>query len=133
MAFVSGPANHNEQQGTRYQYDLNQRRPLLDKHISYIYYPFRKNGPEAGSPLGLLFYKLREGLSGRVLPLHHHRHRTHVSFTTVLGMDVLQHCMSRQRSLVRNASVKVLDPICVRAGKTDQRHPIIVLTNAVHN
>jgi hypothetical protein len=47
-----------------------------------------KNDPLAGSPLGLFFYEVREGLSGRALPLHHHRHRTHVSFTAVLGMDV---------------------------------------------
>ncbi len=30
----------------------------------------------------------------RVLPLHEHRHRTHVNFTAVLGVDVLQHCVS---------------------------------------
>ena len=77
-----------------------------------------KNGPRAGSPLGLLFYKVR-GLSGRVLPLHHHRHCTHVSFTAVLDIDVLQHCVSSQRSLVSDVSVKVLDALCVRAGKTD--------------
>jgi hypothetical protein len=71
-------------------------------------------------------------LSGRVLPLHHHRHRTHVGITAVLGMDVLQHCMSRQRSRVPNASGKVLDAICVRAGKTDQRHAVTVFLNAVH-
>ena len=80
-----------------------------------------------------LFYKLREGLSWRVLPFHHRRHRTHVSFTAVLGMNVLQHCVSSQRSLVPNAPVKVLDAICVRAGKTYQRHSIIVFTYAVHN
>ena len=28
-------------------------------------------------------------LSGYLLPFHNHRHRTHVSFTAVLGMNVL--------------------------------------------
>jgi hypothetical protein len=50
--------------------------------------------------------KVREGLSG-ALPLHRHRHCTHVSFTAVLGMDVLPHCVSGQRPLVSNVPVKV--------------------------
>jgi hypothetical protein len=82
-------------------------------------------------PWDFLLHKVREGLSGRVLPLHHHR--TDVSFTAVFGMDVLQHRVSRKRSLVPNASVKVLDAISVSAGKTNQRHSVTVLTNAVHN
>jgi hypothetical protein len=45
----------------------------------------------------------------RVLPFHYHRHCTHVSFTAVLGVDVLQHCVSSKRSSVSNVSVEVLD------------------------
>ena len=78
-----------------------------------------KNGPRAGFPLGLSLVQSAGGLPGRVLPLHHHRHCTHVSFTAVLDIDVLQHCVSSQRSLVSDVSVKVLDALCVRAGKTD--------------
>lgn len=51
----------------------------------------------------------------------------------MLGMDVLQHCVSGQRSLVSNVSVKVLDALCVSAGKTEEDHPVLVSTDAVHN
>ena len=71
-----------------------------------------------------LFYRVREGLSGRVVPLHHHCHRTDVSFTAVLDVDVPQHCVSGQRSLVSNVSVKVFYALCVSAGEADQRHTV---------
>jgi hypothetical protein len=51
----------------------------------------------------------------------------------VLGMDVLQHCVSGQRSLVADVSVKILDALRVSTGKTDERHSVLVPTNAVHN
>jgi len=73
------------------------------------------------------------GPLGRVLPFHYHRHSTDVSFTAVLGVDVLQHCVSGLCSLVSNASVKVLHALCVSAGKTEEDHPTLVSTNAVHN
>ena len=57
----------------------------------------------------------------------------HVSFTAVLGMDVLQHGMSRLRSLVPNASVKVLDALCMSAGTTHEGRTPIVSTDAVHS
>jgi hypothetical protein len=56
-----------------------------------------------------------------------------VNFTAVLDIDVLQHCVSSQRSLVPDVSVKVLDALCVRAGKTAECHPVLVSTDAVHN
>lgn len=59
-------------------------------------------------------------LSGRALPLHYHRHCPHMSFTAVLGMNVLQHCLGGQRSRVSHASVKVLDALDVSAGATDE-------------
>lgn len=51
----------------------------------------------------------------------------------MLGVDVLQHCVSGLCSLVSNASVKVSDALCVSAGKTEEDHPTLVSTNAVHN
>jgi hypothetical protein len=68
-----------------------------------------------------------------MLAFHNHRHRMHVSSSAVLGMNVLQHGMGCQRSLVPKLPVKVVDSISVRAGETDQRHIVIVPTNAVHN
>jgi len=68
-----------------------------------------------------------------VLPSHCYRHCTHVSFTAVLGMDVLQHCLSGQRSRVSNASFKVLDALCVSAGATHERRTPIVSADAVHS
>src|ERR1700681_996102 len=62
-------------------------------------------------------YKGREGLPVCVLPLHHHRHCTNVSFTAVLDMDVFPHCVSGQCPLVSNVPVEVLDALCVSAGK----------------
>jgi len=77
--------------------------------------------------------KVREALSGRALPLHRDRRRTHVSFTAVLGMDVLPHCVGGQCPLVSNVPVKVLDALRVSAGKTDEDRTLIVRTDAVHN
>jgi hypothetical protein len=45
---------------------------------------------------------------------------------------MLQHGVSGLGSLVSNASVKVLDALCVRAGTTEEDHAILVSTNAVH-
>jgi hypothetical protein len=86
----------------------------------------------AGSPLGL-FSSTLEGLSGRVIPLHHHRHCTHVSFAVVLGMDVPQHRLSGQCPLVSNVSVEAFDALCVRARKADEDCTLSVLTDAIHN
>jgi hypothetical protein len=55
-----------------------------------------------------------------------------MNFATVLGMDVLQHCLSGQRSWVSNASFKVLDAFCVSAGTTDEPRTPIISTDAVH-
>jgi len=55
-----------------------------------------------------------------------------MNFTTVLGMDVLQHRLSGQRSWVSNASLKVLDAFCVSAGTTDEACTPIISTDAVH-
>jgi hypothetical protein len=82
--------------------------------------------------LWAFFYKVR-GLSGRALPLHHYRHWAHVSFTAVLGMDVPQHCVGSRRSWVSDVPVEVLNALCVIAGKTSERHAVLVSTNAVHN
>ena len=68
-----------------------------------------------------------------MLPFHYHSHRTHVSFTTVLGMNVFQHCLSRQRAWVSNALSKVLDALCVGAGTTDEGRTSVVDTDTVHN
>jgi hypothetical protein len=124
---VLRPATHNEQHGTGHDQNLNQRSPLFDKHISHTSYLVRENGRKARSPLGLLWERLLSCV------LSHHGHRTGVSFPTVLSMDVLQHCMSSQRSLVPNASVKILHAIRVRTGKTYQGYPVTVSANAVHN
>ena len=67
-----------------------------------------------------------------MLPFHYHRRCTHMNFATVLGMDVLQHCLSGQRSWVSNASFKVLDAFCVSAGTTDEPRTPIISTDAVH-
>ena len=48
-----------------------------------------------------------------------HHHWAHASFAAVLGMDVFQHCVSGQCPLVSKVPVKVLDVLCVSAGKTD--------------
>jgi hypothetical protein len=68
-----------------------------------------------------------------VLPFHYHCHCTHVSFTAVLSMDVLQHCLSGQRSWVSNGSFKVLDALCMSAGTTHEGCTPIVSTDAVHS
>jgi hypothetical protein len=98
-----------------------------------IWFRWQKESPGAGSPASLFFYQVRDGLSRRVLSLHHHRHCAPVSFTAVLSMDVLQHCASGQRPVVSNAPAKVLDMLCVSAGKTNEFHSVPVSSNAVHN
>ena len=67
-----------------------------------------------------------------MLPFHYHRRGTHMNLPTVFGMDVLQHCLSGQRSRVSNASFKVLDAFCVSAGTTDEARTPIISTDAVH-
>jgi hypothetical protein len=56
-----------------------------------------------------------------------------MSFTAVLGMDVLQHFADGQRSLVSEVPVKVLDALRVSAGKTGKDRILIVSANAVRN
>jgi hypothetical protein len=72
-------------------------------------------------------------LAGSVLPLHHQRHCPHVSFTTVLRMDVLQHCVSGQRSWVSEISLKVSNVLRVRAGNTDERRTSLVSADMIHS
>jgi hypothetical protein len=93
---------------------------------------FLKNRARDVSPLDRSLPLTIGGPSGRVLPFHYHRHPTDVSFTAVLGLDMLQHGVSGLGSLVSNASVKVLDALGVRAGTTEEDHAILVSTNAVH-
>lgn len=59
--------------------------------------------------------------------------QTHMSFTAVLGLDVLQHGLSRQRAWISNASVKASDSLCVCAGTTDKGRTSVISTDAVHN
>jgi hypothetical protein len=68
-----------------------------------------------------------------VLSFHDHRHCPYVSFTAVLGVNVLQHCVSGQGSWVSNSSVKVLGALSVSAGKTDEGRTPIVFSDAVHH
>jgi hypothetical protein len=56
-----------------------------------------------------------------------------MSFTAVLGMDVLQYFAGGQRSLVSKVSIKVLNALCVSASETDKVRTLIVSANAVHN
>jgi hypothetical protein len=72
------------------------------------------------------------GMLRRVLPFHYHRHCTHVSFTAVLGVDVLQHCVSSKRSSVSNVSVEVLDTHRVKASNTDEGQTVLLSNDAVH-
>jgi hypothetical protein len=90
--FSSSPTNHDEQHCASYEHDLYQRRPPLYKHISHTNHPFPTNGPKASSPTG---GSLLEGAMGkRMLRFHHHCHCPHVSFTAVIGMEALQHCLT---------------------------------------
>jgi hypothetical protein len=73
-----------------------------------------------------------KGMLGRVLPFHYHRHCTHVSFTAVLGVDVLQHCVSSKRSSVSNVSVEVLGAHLVKTGATDEGQTVLLSNDAVH-
>jgi hypothetical protein len=50
----------------------------------------------------------------------------------VIGMNVLQHSVSGQRSRVFNASVKVADALGVRACTTDENRTPVVSFDAVH-
>src|SRR5450432_669670 len=84
-------------------------------------------------PLGRSLLLSAGVLLGRMLPFHHHRHWPHVSFTAVIGMNVLQHCLSGQRSWVFNAPVKSLDALCVSAGTTDEPRTPTVFPDAVHS
>jgi hypothetical protein len=54
-------------------------------------------------------------------------------FTAVFGMDVLQHFAGGQRSSVSEVPIKVLNALCVSAGKTGEDRTPIVSANAVHN
>ena len=114
-----------------YQHDLHQREPLLYKHIKRI--PAEKMAQRQVVLWAVLFYQVRKGLSGRMLPFHYHSHRTHVRFTAVFGMNVLQHCLRGQRAWVSNASVKVLNVLRVCASTTDKGRTSVVSTDAVHN
>ena len=51
----------------------------------------------------------------------------------MLSMDVLQHCSSRQRAWVSNASVKVFDSLSACAGTTDENRASVISTDAIHN
>ncbi len=68
-----------------------------------------------------------------MLPFHNHRHRAHMSFTAVLGMDVIQHRLSGERSWVSNASVKFVDALGMRACTTGESRTRMVFSDAVHN
>lgn len=100
--------------------------------LGHLSYPCRKKWPKGRFSSGPFSSTKCGGLSRRVLPFHYHRHCTHMNFTTVLGMDVLQHRLSGQRSWVSNASFKVLDAFCVSAGTTDEARTPIISTDAVH-
>jgi hypothetical protein len=56
-----------------------------------------------------------------------------MSLTAMLSVNVFQHCLSCQCAWVSDASVKVLDALCVSAGKTDEGRTPIILTDMVHN
>jgi hypothetical protein len=73
----SSPANHDEQHGSGHQHDLYQCEPLLYKHISQANYPFRKNGPKAGSALGHSLLLSAGGLSGRAVSRRDLKFRFH--------------------------------------------------------
>lgn len=48
-------------------------------------------------------------------------------------MNVLQHCVSGQRSGVSSVSAGVLDALGVSAGETDEGRALTVSTDAVHH
>jgi hypothetical protein len=68
-----------------------------------------------------------------VLALDHHCHGTDVSLAAVFGMNVLEHFLSGQRSWVWNVFVKVVDVLCVRAGKTDEGRTLMIFTDSAHS
>jgi len=72
------------------------------------------------------------GMLSCVLPFHYHRHCTHVSFTAVLRVDVLQHCVSSKRSSVSNVSVDVLSAHLVKTGTTDEGQTVLLSNDTVH-
>jgi hypothetical protein len=80
-----------------------------------------------------LLYYVPKGCRGRMLPFHYPRYCPHVSFTAVLSMSVLQHCLSRQRARVANASPKVFDAFRVSTGTTDEGQTSAIFTDAIHN
>jgi hypothetical protein len=49
----------------------------------------------------------------------------------VLGMDVLQHCVSGQSSCVSEIALKVTNVFCVRAGNTDEGRTPLVPTDVI--
>jgi hypothetical protein len=50
----------------------------------------------------------------------------------MLGVNVLQHCLSRQRAWVSDGSAKVFGALSVRAATTDKDRTSIVFMDAVH-
>ena len=68
-----------------------------------------------------------------MLPFHYRRRRTHVSFTAVIGMNVLQHCLSRQRAWISKPSVKIADALGVSACTTDERRTLIVCSDDIYS
>lgn len=109
-----------------------------DGHFSIntfrIRYPssFLTNGPGAGSPLDISL-RLTAQLSQRVLTFPNHRDGTHVSRTAVFGLNVLEHRVSGERSRVPCVPVKILNTLCVAAGKADERRALIAPTDSVHD
>jgi hypothetical protein len=72
--------------------------------------------------------------SRRVLTFHDPRHSPRMSFTTVLGVDVLQHRLSGQCAWVANVLFEVLDALRVSAGETGEDRTLFVFPNTVpHN
>jgi hypothetical protein len=68
----------------------------------------------------------------RAFPLHHSRHGAHVSFTAVLGVDVFQHRVSGQRSLVSSLPIKILDALGVSTSMTGECYSVLGSTDAIH-
>lgn len=67
------------------------------------------------------------------MPLSNHRHRARMSLTAVLGVNMLEHRVSRECSRILSASLKVLDMLCVSTGKTDESRTITAFTDSVHD
>ena len=75
--------------------------------------------------------------SSIVLLFHYHNHCPQVTKPAVLGINVPQHCLSRQCSGVSSVFVEVLrnvqDALFVSAGKTGKGNAVIISTNAVRH